>query len=341
MDPEKSLITKLKYKHKDIYREVVDFKAAILGMDFEIDDCKAPLEINWFFDSCQSRLMIGDQGYDIQPAKVIFINSQIFDASADRIQLESGDFLYLIKISGGIIDFYTDKFLEFKLVFNSDLVLNKLDNAIGGLSHYICRTSLNFIFLHELGHLIQYSREPRIATNNSTERVGEVEKYNEEDHFLEFDADFFAVNKMTKYFDGFWDHVLNSELKSQGTFTRLVALNIFSFLIVHSNLMTLDDKRIYLNEHTHPHPYFRLYFILDCYEIEVKKYFFDDFIFDRTSIMSEIFNLIEFVKHHKMNYFNNDNFPLLVNKDIELINEYVAELRPKLQNIKYLNISNP
>ncbi|MDB5231637.1 MAG: hypothetical protein JWN76_2442 [Chitinophagaceae bacterium] len=169
--------------------------------------------------------------------------------------------------------FFTDRASLFDLPILAEFrTLNsKLDTHMALLMYQL---SMEFIYYHELAHLIQYSP---LDDDCLTEHVIEVEKTDEvyavsagkDDpydlikHVKEFDADLHGGYFICLHLIQYWKKLDESD-RSQANLELLISLGtgaIFSYFI----LLLQKYPEMYYDASDHPHPLIRILYIIDMF----------------------------------------------------------------------------
>ncbi len=190
--------------------------------------------------------------YGIVPSFLYFTNDRSVNAAAGKY-----NDIYITYINMGTVVFLISRFREKRDLLrngeNNDFVKfeSRLDTTINELMY---QEALHFTFYHEMGHLVQNSKE---LETKIFERVESVNgSFFLRRHVLELDADQFSA-----LFIG--GHVVQyalsmfGEKMSKDEMIRLLVIfcssSFFYFLSFNTN-----NQNIYYEESTHPHPIIRI-----------------------------------------------------------------------------------
>lgn len=230
-------------------------KFDVLKQDEIYDYRGTPFEevISMYYKFCRENLNIHSKVLPINPNVIIFNNC--FSSNATAKLKKNG--VFSISINLGLLKKCNDNFLENPKLDNyienkfSNLTHN-LDNKISGLAFQI---AANFTYYHELGHLFQFTK--RNENSLFIEQVQGSSVYELHKHFLEINADSFAcialANHIVQYIEDSFQSSLNKEI-AENIVTILGAC-----LLNHIANFYPEITVIYLREHSHPHPFLRIF----------------------------------------------------------------------------------
>jgi len=205
-------------------------------------------EFEFYFNHFQESL-IRHSYYDIKPAYFYFRDVKMVNASA--ILLKSN--FDLICINKGLFLSFHQKFVSY---FDLNIFKNfpeiialekKLKDDLGELMFQV---AILFTFYHELAHLIQFPKGK--IRNETTEILTAGDRFDINEHVLEFDADTFATGSITLLVLNYID---KNEINQQEleTFINLVSSVIFVYFFSFNTY----DENIYFEKYSHPHPFIR------------------------------------------------------------------------------------
>jgi len=208
-----------------------------------------------YYQFCRENLDIQSGKFGIEP--VIFIYCNYFSSNA---RAAYGNNIFSITINLGLIkrceEFYLhntalDEFLTQKY---PDVIAH-FDNLPSVLAF---QAATQFTYYHELGHLVQFNKDRNELSLQ--EHYEQGSEYDAVKHFLEINADSFAAIALAGHFQQF------IERNFAGGFTVMKAettIAIFlTFLLNHVANFGDNLKEIYFAEHTHPHPFLRLFAVV-------------------------------------------------------------------------------
>lgn len=224
--------------------------------DYEFSPIKEIYEL--FYTYCQEYLDLKSVVLKVSPAKLYYSNDTTINASADK---RNGYFL--ISINCGTIFHMHSFFLEKKSIFEKDefrqysTILFKLGYQV---QDFLTIVLYEFIFHHEVGHLVQKSEEenfsfPEIFTSDNTQSFDPFTH-----HVLEFDADWlascnisFLTLDLIKEADD--NNLTQSNLENTITLTITGIISYF----IKSN----SRRELYFEKERHPHNFIRLIYITE------------------------------------------------------------------------------
>lgn len=194
-----------------------------------------------------------------------------------------------------------------------------------------------FIYLHELGHILQFTKQHRILSeacfkmNESYATNASLGPYDEIAHLMEIDADYFAVNKLCIQIFAIW-----SRLDSNKTIenlelmvcSSLAAIFIF-FLVVADGLKSI----FYSKESDHPHPLIRITYIASVF---VDFFNHKGIKLDQTQINIESLKIVDII--NKKRGLSIKYIDLLHRNKLQIMS-YLQEMLPKMESVKYLTMN--
>ncbi len=208
-----------------------------------------------YYEFCRENLDIQSGKFGVEP--VIFIYCNYFSSNA---RAAYGNNIFSITVNLGLIkrceEFYLhnaalDDFLNQK----HPEVIAHFDNPPSVLAF---QAATQFTYYHELGHLVQFNRERTEHSLQEHDEQGSA--YDEVKHFLEINADSFAAIALAGHFQQFIEKNLSDGFTIAKAETTIA---IFSaFLLNHIANFCDNLAEIYYAEHTHPHPFLRLFVVV-------------------------------------------------------------------------------
>lgn len=289
-----------------------------------------------FFDFCQENLdeECEKYMYNIKPGFFYFTDSTEFNAYAD-LQNKT----YIIGLNRGVIDDLSNFFLS-KNIFSLHNELVKfldLDKKIWArkkvhLNYLMFQNFNQFLYYHELGHLIQFSNSD---SNKKDEKyLISSNNFDFKSHIDEIDADLHGANSIVFHIDDFFNK-LEIELQTNETLLNLLSCSVAAILSYFLFLVK-DEDSLYIKDSDHPHPIIRVLYItttmLGCLKKQKKQIDFDE-----NDIIKESIKICEFLfvespdtmpKHKK-----------ILEENLTEILEYIEEMFSEMQKYPYL-VSN-
>jgi len=206
-------------------------------------------------------------GYGIKPGLFFYNSNVTLNAFAARWKDH-----FVISFNKGAVIFLDQKFKS-----QTDLIKvegledyidaeSKSDYPLNELMYQLCS---NYIFYHELGHLIQKSDGLAEMLNEDIVTKG---SFRIQDHILEYDADLFSsICLGTHLYQYIYNWCRDATDEEAEKIISAVAASIFLLLLSFSSA----KKELYFEEESHPHPFIRiigiLYVITDYIELLSKK----------------------------------------------------------------------
>lgn len=227
-----------------------------------------------FFNFCQYYLDRDYPEFNIHPARIYFNTNIELNALARKYKGYS-----LIEIYQGALSELVVLFAERDSRFDESFVVGYGNLAMSGARTpglLLFQIVLQYLFYHEVGHLIQYTAESDIV---NLEFLNLSEELSQEEimirHMREMDADWFAAYNLALHIKQMSGNGNNNEeavdIPAFNDFVALVLSGVYVYFIRQSP----HDQAIYYREKTHPHPSIRLsymlYFILENLANEVSK----------------------------------------------------------------------
>lgn len=204
---------------------------------------------NWIFESYSiSKTQFIE--YGIEPCYIVFSMSNLINASAKKINENYGiEFSMMLVKFLQVISLHIDNEFEVKY---SDTVYknleNKLDSSIGWLTF---QSAMNFIFYHEICHLIQFKTNNVANLNESNSLL-----FDYKNHIYETDADLFGSVCVSTLFYQYFTDLPKEDLTQENleTFLTLILSSIFVSILCFNNFKV----PFYLKKYSHPHAIIRL-----------------------------------------------------------------------------------
>ncbi|WP_313093838.1 hypothetical protein [Chryseobacterium flavum] len=270
--------------------------------------------ISLYYTFCRENLNINSRKVNISPNVLIFTNHYSSNALA---KLDNG--IFSISINLGLLRKCNSNFLENERLDNYieekfGELISPLDNKISGLGFQI---ATNFTYYHELAHLLQFTK--RNEKNTLQERVKQTSNYDEEKHILEINADSFAsialASHITQYLEKSYNSTLNKEI-AEDVITILGAC-----LLNHIANFYSDISSIYLKDHSHPHPFLRIFNSI----LSLSNYLNQSEFLEERNIelnMYKIFkNILDFYEELESNKIFDTKFTDAMNNGAKIQNE--------------------
>jgi hypothetical protein len=308
------------YNHQKLSEELIE--NAAISPDDICDYSFYPLRdvIDRYFQFCQGYLSHECEIYDIQPARVFVRSHTSVNASAysnrhgyNIIAINAVTIITLYNFFNDKTDVFNCKALaEFK-VLHQTLDLNRL----------LFDLCTQFIFFHELAHLIQ---KPHLnmwfdeTYNNSS-------SYSLEHHLYEYDADIYAANNVVFLIIEYWKTQVKVPRSQENLYLLLTTglAGIFSYLVY----LMESYQDIYYKSSKHPHLMVRICYILDCFIRVTQCNFPNKCTIDSHTILSNAYKISDVF----FGYEGKDlvkRFDMSFNKENSKIKSYINEdLEPK------------
>jgi hypothetical protein len=149
-----------------------------------------------------------------------------------------------------------ENFLNGELIDYKNMTLDFMKVTPG---FYMFQFVMHLFLTHEIGHLIQKTEFPEFYTEFNSKN----NRSTEENHVIEFDADWFGANEIAHLlaqlninFHGDFDNPQKIDYLHKSA--ELALAGIYVFLINSSQ----SYSEIYFKSHSHPHPSVRLIYII-------------------------------------------------------------------------------
>jgi len=287
-----------------------------------------------FFSFGQEYLDAEDHPFNIRPARMYFSTYSSMNAAA-RPRLGFN----LVEVFMGSIDFLRRLFIEKEQLFKLDDFMK----GYGGLTEergiepgmLLFQFITIYIFYHEVGHLIQQTEKKKLKNAGKLEEPDDnyiefldddVKAARSKDrHMLELDADWFAATGMAPHIIKFSKETFKKgviDCQELEDVASLMLSAIYSYQVTRMNRY----KKIYYQEHDHPHPSVRVAylvkFILDQCSLTLKE---EDVIiaFDERRVLENAIKISEV---------------LLKEASENVVEKYSLEMYERLRDIeKYIN----
>lgn len=313
------------YEYKLITEEIIN-NAGIPPADvFDYKDSPIQAVFARYFQFCQENLTERNNEFDIQPAKFYFRTQLSVNASAGLTPTN----YYIVRVNMGTLVKLYDLFYEKNSIFDEaeelsayELLNKNLDAPLGYLMFQL---SSLFTYYHELAHLIQKSPTLPLWIDESY-ILPEGGNYNADSHVKEFDADLNGAHLICFHLIEYWKKQ-KPELRTQESFQMLLSIggaSILSYFLLLPNA----DRDIYYKDFTHPHPFVRIAYIVDCF-IKVAEINLPEEMqvnLNATQITSESFKIADNFFKRVLNNDKIQTFGAVFLTESANIKTYVTEL---------------
>ena len=149
---------------------------------------------------------------------------------------------------------------------NNKVFINQMNDFVhGGLfvspspnvDSLMFQAVINFLFFHELGHIIQFKDGNLARRKEATNE--KIEDFDIIDHLEEIDADTFACMMAVEQIMHYYSELSKGfkEYQTKETIEKILLIHIVSISQMFI-LFMIDDGDFYLKQHTHPHPSIRI-----------------------------------------------------------------------------------
>lgn len=128
-------------------------------------------------------------------------------------------------------------------------LIKKLDNPISYLAFQL---TTQFTYYHELGHLFQFCKKKN-EIELSERKTND--KYDLINHKLEINADTYASIAIATHLQQYIDKVFGNEIDQK---TATDTIKILGACLLNYVVNFSDKTEIYIDNHSHPHPFLRL-----------------------------------------------------------------------------------
>ncbi|OPC32651.1 hypothetical protein [Elizabethkingia miricola] len=239
-----------------------EIQSAINSKQFTYSDIfdfrETPYEILFhnFYKFCRENLNIQSQNINIKPNFFVFSTERNINASA----IKTDDNIYGIKINLGLITYCIskiwnntklDKYIEHKF----PEITSFFDNPTSGLSFQL---AVQFTYYHELGHLLQFTKQSNRSFTLQERKASEI--YDINIHKLEINSDSYASIAIASHIQQYTFDIFNNNVDHYKieTVTKIFLCSLLNYVASFSN----DLRNIYLDKHSHPHPFLRIFNIV-------------------------------------------------------------------------------
>ena len=198
---------------------------------------------------CRENLDINAERENISPNIFLYTNSFEINAKAGFV---NGQNVILINIGlmKNCLSNYSENYKLNEFVENKypDLI-KKLDNPISYLAFQL---TTQFTYYHELAHLFQFCKKKNEI--ELSERKTD-DKYDLIKHKLEINADTYASIAIATHLQQYIDKVFGNEIDQK---TATDTIKILGACLLNYVVNFSDKTEIYIDNHSHPHPFLRL-----------------------------------------------------------------------------------
>ncbi len=207
-----------------------------------------------FYTFCRKHLDSSLKKHNIDPTAFIYTN--FFETNA-WAQLKNDTFS--IHINLGLIVGCSEKFLKNKalddyLEATYPDMFGHYDNPITALAFQV---ATQFTYYHEFAHLVQFSKKREKLSLQ--ERYIGASEYDSVAHCLETNADTLAAIAIATHIQQYIKKSFGDKVSQENVEFTIVVL--CSCLLNHIASFCEDLPNIYYKEHSHPHPFLRLFMV--------------------------------------------------------------------------------
>lgn len=195
-------------------------------------------------------------------------------------------------------------------------------------SNYLLNCSIEFTFGHEFQHILQFNSDFIKSTYFSSEN-SETTTFSIQKHAWEFDADRFGIFDVLKYSFEIYRSLQTSNreiLKAlifSGISSIIITRLLFYLNIIHSN-KTIKVEEFYTKKFSHPHPFLRIFNIIE-YSVACSNDLFSDLKIENQEMLNNTLNISNiFLKSYIPNEQPMEKFFEML--DVDRINNYNNEL---------------
>jgi hypothetical protein len=204
------------------------------------------------------------------------------------------------------------------------------------MDFFLFQMMLLFIFYHELAHLYQYKRKEgnqHLAFEKYNLTIGN--KFDQEKHAMEIDADIFAANNVAFHIQQYWNN-FPEEVRNVTTLSTLIIITMVAILLLFYELSQELWHQIYFKEFNHPHELVRTAYIIEAIIATISKNLkVDEVIPDYKYCIQNSLTIAEDLTNKTM--INKHGFAQVFFHYKEDINHYLKnEMEPFMQKTAYL-----
>ena len=291
-----------------------------------------------FREACQNFLESDDLKEFFEFPRMYFCTNTTFNAGA----YIEGKYS-LVEIFAGAIQYLYTLYREKRDVFDNEKITHYTSIAAAfqiTADEYLFQITTSFLMYHETGHLIQRNNQSaslfEYNENGCNDKV-------EERHVKEFDADWFASNRLVMQILGLVTE-LHGKLDTVDKVEFLHKMAELALAALYISFVDLaeGEPKIYYDRHCHPHPAVRLTYIVihfvDTVQFQVGVKIDQPRIIRNTLMIST-----DFMKEKNPNpveawskeiYEKSGDIQVYINKLVEDCNKYPECCRNKLRTNK-------
>ena len=166
---------------------------------------------------------------------------------------------FIISINRGVIYTLWNKFQTNHKLFEAsglhefNTIQQKSDWPFNKLMFQLC---CHFTFYHELGHLIQDSE---LLKSGLSEDISSDKKFSQYRHIMEYDADAYSGICLSTHIYKYLEYCHIIDNKEAELIISAIGSSIFTYLLMFES----TKLPFYTKEYSHPHPFVRLFSVLD------------------------------------------------------------------------------
>ena len=194
--------------------------------------------------------------FGINPCYFYFIEEGLHEGKQVKAYAENGKDFNVIGINYRIFEslkLFIDSYFR-KLDDNNSKVVNIEQFIDLSANDLVYQTSIQFIYFHELGHIIQNSNVPCLISEENKVNISRLNII--KSHVMETDSDIFSANLVADHIIGFWNRQDQSECFVE-TLEDIVSLCLVGIFLTFDYLSN-GIRPFYLLETTHPHEVCRI-----------------------------------------------------------------------------------
>lgn len=235
-------------EHNEIEKILLGFNDPNLPEIFHFEDTPSAIEFQKIYDFYSVTLK-NFSDYGFAPALIYFNNRLDQNAFACK----RGGYS-IVSFNAGTIIHLNNTFNTIKFETKNSHLDSFLDTNVNKLMYQFC---LHFTLYHEMAHLVQNSS---YLLRGLHELHKSNEKYDEQRHLLEFDADQFSSLCLGTHICDYLERI--DPLDQNPELTEHVINIATAALIVYILSFNSANKAIYFDKFHHPHPSIRLSLIV-------------------------------------------------------------------------------